>query len=225
MKRTPPAATDVTHAEVALSGLHAFRPEPLPFAPKLHIRAFLLQRDQANFLVYGAPGLGPDAETIRELGGASRQYLNHWHEAMFMPDAIPAPVFIHEQDSSPASQRTQVDDTFSHRHLIDDDFEVIPIPGHTSGATAYLWNSGRHRFLFTGDSIILDEGTWVAAVLDSSDRARYIESLELIRELDFDVLVPWAASADHPFYAATDAQDAGQRIDAMLERLRRGEDH
>ena len=32
-------------------------------------------------------------------------------------------------------------------------------------------------------------------VLQSSDRASYIESLGLIKELYFDVLVPWAATA------------------------------
>ena len=47
-----------------------------------------------------------------------------------------------------------------------DDFEVIPIPGHTSGATAYLWDGGGHRCLFTGDTLYLREGEWVAAVLE-----------------------------------------------------------
>jgi glyoxylase-like metal-dependent hydrolase (beta-lactamase superfamily II) len=79
--------------------------------------------------------------------------------------------------------------------------------------------------LFTGDTIYLNEGDWVAAVLESSDRVRYVESLELIRELDFDLLVPWAATAGAPFHAHTDADDARRRIDSILERLRRGEDH
>jgi glyoxylase-like metal-dependent hydrolase (beta-lactamase superfamily II) len=109
--------------------------------------------------------------------------------------------------------------------MAGDDFEAIPIPGHTAGATAYLWDSGRHRCLFTGDSLYLREGEWVAAVLESSDRGAYIESLELIGDLDFDVLVPWAATAGRPFHAVTDRTDAGRRIDAVLERLRRGEDH
>jgi hypothetical protein len=38
-----------------------------------------------------------------------------------------------------------VDETFSGRHRLDDDFEVIPTPGHTSGATADLWDTGEHR--------------------------------------------------------------------------------
>lgn len=92
----------------------------------------------------------------------------------------------------------------SRHHLLDNDFEVIPTPGHTPDATAYLWDSGEHRLLFTGDTIYLDEGEWVAAVLDSSDRGLYLESLELIRGLEFDVLAPWAATGGRPFLAAPD---------------------
>ncbi|MBA3359674.1 MAG: hypothetical protein H0U20_09500 [Thermoleophilaceae bacterium] len=62
-------------------------------------------------------------------------------------------------------------------------------------------------------------------MLDSSDRGTYIESLELLRELDFDVLVPWAATAGQPYFALTDRADARRRIDAILDRVRRGEDH
>lgn len=96
------------------------------------------------------------------------------------------------------AERCRVRVIFSKRHALDDDFEVIPTPGQTRGATAYLWDSGEHRSLFTGDSIYLADGEWVAAVLESSDREAYIESLELLGELDFDVLVPLAASGGQP---------------------------
>jgi hypothetical protein len=65
----------------------------------------------------------------------------------------------------------------------------------------------------------------VAAVLESSDRGAYLESLELIRGLDFDVLVPWAATGGQPYHALTSRADARRRIDAISERVRRGEDH
>jgi hypothetical protein len=209
--------------ETAIPGLHASTPEPLPFAPELRIRTFLLTRDRGNVLVYSTGELNSDTAAIEDLGGISRQYLNHWHEAMFSPDSEPGPLFVHELDRESVAQKLHVRASFSKRHMLDDDFEVIPTPGHTSGATAYLWDSGQHRFLFTGDTIYLDDGEWVAAVLESSDREAYIESLELIRELEFDVLVPWAATAGDPYFAVTSETEAHRRIGTILERLRRGE--
>jgi hypothetical protein len=201
--------------ETAIEGLHASAPEALPFAPSLHIRAFLLRRDRGNVLIYSVSGL--------ELGGVERHYLNHWHEAMF-PAKVEAPLFVHEHEREETEQRYHVRGTFSQRHHLDGDLEVIPTPGHTSGATAYLWDTGEHRLLFTGDTIYLDDGEWVAAVLESSDRDAYVESLALIRDLDFDVLVPWAASAGQDFYTLTTPEDARARVDRILARVQSGED-
>jgi glyoxylase-like metal-dependent hydrolase (beta-lactamase superfamily II) len=214
---------ELVQMETAIPGLYASAPQELPFAPSLHVRAFLLRREKGNLLVYSVSALGSDAAAIEDLGGISRHYLNHRHEAMFASDRVAAPLFVHENERGSVSETYRVRGTFSKRHVLDGDFEVIPTPGHTSGATAYLWDSGRHRFLFTGDTIYLEGGEWVAAVLESSDRGAYVQSLELMRELDFDVLVPWAATAGEPYHAVTSRANARRRIDAILERVRRGE--
>jgi glyoxylase-like metal-dependent hydrolase (beta-lactamase superfamily II) len=206
----------------AIEDLYASSPQPLPFAPSLEIRAFLLRRERGNLLIYSTANLETDAAAIADLGGVSRQYLNHSHEAMFASDAVSPPLYVHEDERAAVARRRRVRATFSRRHQLDDDFEVIPAPGHTSGATAYLWDTGSHRLLFTGDTVLLSDGDWVAAVLDSSDREAYVESLELLRGLEYDVLVPWAASARGPYLAFTDADDARARIGAILDRVRAG---
>jgi Metallo-beta-lactamase superfamily len=220
---TPPEE-QLTETVPGLRGLHAGTPESLPFAPSLDIRAFLLERERGNILIYSTSVIEQDAEGIGRLGGISRHYLNHRHEALFPSGWVDAPLFVHEAEREQVEPTYPVRATFSRRSVLDEDFEVIPTPGHTAGATAYLWDSGDRRLLFTGDTVYLDEGEWVAAVLPSSDRDRYVESLELLRELDFDVLVPWAATAGQPYYAETDRDDARQRLDAILERVRAGGD-
>jgi hypothetical protein len=202
-------------APVQIPGIQASAPQPLPFAPSLQVRAFVLEREQGNLLVYST-------ETLDDPEGVSRWYLNHSHEAMFVSDAVTAPLFVHHLERAAVEPQAHVRATFSRRHTLNDDFEAIPIPGHTPGATAYLWDSGEHRYLFTGDTIFLRDGEWVAAVLDSSDRAAYLDSLELISELDFDVLVPWATTAGDPWYAVTGRADARRRIDAIIDRVRAG---
>jgi glyoxylase-like metal-dependent hydrolase (beta-lactamase superfamily II) len=204
-------------APVQIPGIQASSPQPLPFAPSLEVRAFVLERERGNLLVYSN-------DVLEDPAGVSRWYLNHRHEAMFVSGAVTAPLFVHERERRSVEEKAHVRATFSRRHTLDDDFEVIPTPGHTPGATAYLWDSGEHRFLFTGDTIFLSDGEWVAAVLGSSDRAAYLDSLELIRELDFDVLVPWAASSGEQPYAVTSRADARRRIDAIIERVRAGAD-
>ena len=60
------------------------------------------------------------------------------------------------------------------------------------------------------------------AVLELSDRAAYITSLERLADLDFDHLVPWAASLDGPALVPTGRADAAERIGRIIDRLRSG---
>lgn len=214
--------------ETVLPRLYATAPQPLSFAPSVGVRSFLLERDEGNLLVYSSSTINQEADFVRKRGGIWRQYLSHGHESWaaegasaWVASAFGAPLHAHENEKDEISRVRKVDGTFSERHTVGDDFEVVPIPGHTSGATAFLWDTGDHRSLFTGDSIMLENGEWVAALLPSSDRDDYIVSLELIRELDFDVIVPWAATLDGSYYGFTDKGDARQRIDRVLAKMRR----
>lgn len=204
--------------------LYASGPHALPFAPSLDIRAFVLPRAEGNLLVYASPALAAESDAVDGLGGVSVQYLGHWHEAAFGAGALGAPVAVHANDRAGVERHRPVAETWATRALVGDDFELIPIPGHTPGATAFLWDSGHRRYLFTGDSIYLDRGEWVAAVLESSDRASYLESLALLREVEFDLLVPWAATAGRPYMTRTDPRDARARMNRLIDRVRRGED-
>jgi hypothetical protein len=149
---------ELVQVEAALPGLYASAPQPLPFDSSLEIRAFLLRRKHGNLLIYSADTLTSNAPVVRDLGGIARRYFNHWHEAMVASDRIDAPLYCHEKDREWVAEKTRVHGTFADRHVLDDDFEVIPTPGHTSGTTAFLWDSGGNRFLFTSDTIYLRDG-------------------------------------------------------------------
>ncbi len=160
----------------SLPKLHASPPADLAFSKVSQVRAFVLERDAGNLLIYAAKTLPADAAA-----DVSAQYLNHWHElAVGGADSVHAPLVIHEADRAAAEDTHAVDRTFNERATLDGDFELVPIPGHTPGATAFLWDSGEHRFLFTGDSLYLRDGRWIVAVLEDSDREAYIDSLGLI---------------------------------------------
>ena len=204
--------------EMPFQRLHVGPPSPLPFMAGVSVRSFLLERPEGNVIVYNSPGLGECGAQIDELGGATRLVLNHAHEGMYGEPGIEVPVFVGAEDRDEAARSMTVSGTFSERQLIDSDLEVIPTPGHTAGATSYLWDNGQHRFLFTGDSLWLEDGEWAAVVLGTSDRSAFLDSVAVVRSLDFDVLVPWV-SLGEAYLDVVDRGDALSRLDLITDRV------
>lgn len=210
--------------ETPIEGLRATPSSRLPYQSNVLVRSFFLERPTGNMVVYNAPGVTLAATHIRDLGGATRLLINHSHEAMYGEPGLDVPVFVHERDRSETARSMRVAGVFTSRQMIDDDLEVIPTPGHTPGTTSYLWDNGSHRFLFTGDFIWIENGEWKAVVLDSSRRAEYLNSLALVRELDFDVLAPWGTTEGIPSVAVVNKAEIRAHIDAIIARIEGGID-
>jgi glucose/arabinose dehydrogenase len=100
-----------------LPGLYASPPQTLPCAPSLEIRAFVLQREQGNLLVYGAA----ETPSVDEPGGVSRWYLNHRHEAGFGCHVPAAQLYVHERDRDAVADTCNVHETFSERGRVGGD--------------------------------------------------------------------------------------------------------
>src|SRR3712207_7219017 len=113
--------------ETIIPGLHASVPEPLGFGPSLEIRASLLQRERGNLLIYRAATLEQDVESVADLGGVSRQHLNHHHEASPACDwgasTFGAALHVHEAAARAVCEVCNADETFSRRHMLDEEFE------------------------------------------------------------------------------------------------------
>lgn len=212
----------MSRLETLTGGLLATPPARLPYQANVLVRSFVLPRSAGNVIVYNSPGISEAAADIRALGGATRLLINHAHEGMYGAPTLDLPVYVHERDRREVAGSLAVAGVFTGRETIDDDLEVVPTPGHTAGTTSYLWDSGEHRYLFTGDFLWIENGEWKAVVLDSGLRAAYLDSLALVRDLDFDVLVPWGATDDGPSIAVTTPDDARARIDDVIARVRTG---
>ena len=77
--------------------------------------------------------------------------------------------------------------TFSERMTLyvgDRTFDLIHLPGHTSGQIAV--HIPEERILFTGDNIFYK----VQAFLHEADPFQWLQSLKRIEEMDVDVIVP-----------------------------------
>jgi hypothetical protein len=217
------AVTGTSPLDTPIDGLLATPTSRLPYQHNVLLRSYLLERPQGNLLVYNSPGLSEAADAIRALGEPARLLVNHGHESMYGQPALDAPVWVHTRDRAEIAASLDVAGTFEGRQMIDDDLEVIPTPGHTPGTTSFLWNNGTHRFLFTGDFIWIEDGQWKAVVLDPELRGEYLESLALVRDLDFDVLVPWGTTEGGPSIdLVPDRAEVRARIDAIIERVQAG---
>ena len=71
-----------------IEGLWATPASPIPFDKTISVRAFLLEREEGNVIVYNAPGLESSANDIRERREVTRLLINHGHEGMFGPPPI-----------------------------------------------------------------------------------------------------------------------------------------
>ncbi|MFB2598484.1 MBL fold metallo-hydrolase [Herbiconiux sp. P17] len=209
--------------ESPFEGLLATPTARLPYQADVLLRSYVIERPAGTVIVYNSPGITEAATAIRDLGGATRLLVNHEHEAMYGVPELDVPVFVHERDQAATTRSLPVSGVFEGRRMLDDDLEIIPTPGHTPGTTSFLWDDGRHRFLFTGDFIWIENGEWKAVVLHPRLRPEYLESLALVRDLDFDVLVPWGVTEGEPGFAVADRAERRQRIDRIIRRVAAGE--
>lgn len=206
-----------------ITGLFATPTARLPYQHNVLLRSYVLNREQGNVVIYNSPGISEAATAINALGEPTKLLINHAHESMYGAPTLPIPVWVHEKDRREVAASLPVAGTFSTREKLSEDLEVIPTPGHTPGTTSYLWDSGTHRFLFTGDFIWIEDGQWKAVVLDEHLRNDYLDSLRLVRDLDFDVLVPWGTTENDPSFGLVDgAADKDDRIDRIIHRVEAG---
>jgi hypothetical protein len=218
-------AADQRSLDTPVEGLLATPTSRLPYQHNVLLRSYVLERPQGNLIVYNSPGVSESAAAIRALGAPARLLVNHSHESMYGRPDLDVPIWVHSLDRFEVAGSLDVAGTFDGRGMIDTDLEVIPTPGHTAGTTSFLWDNGTHRFLFTGDFIWIEDGQWKAVVLSPELRPAYLASLALVRDLDFDVLVPWGTTeGDPPYGLLADESEKHDRIDAIIDRVRAGGD-
>ncbi|MGC9614927.1 MBL fold metallo-hydrolase [Staphylococcus pasteuri] len=212
------------HLKYIDEGLYATPTTELPFDSRFEFKSLVLQRDSENVIIYHSSHLKESEEDINALGDADKLLMNHEHESLGGSIDIDVPYFINENDASALKPSIPVDGYLNQREMLYDDLEVIPAPGHTPGTTLYLWDNGKHRYLFTGDFLCFEGDQWRTVILGSSDREQSIQSLEMIKELDFDVLVPWVTIKEGPLvYYVKNDEEKRQQVQNIIDRVRNGE--
>lgn len=184
--------------------------QPLPNVPELKTRAYVITRPDGNLLIYST-GHEDEHAAIAELGGITRQYLSHVDEAGPALAAIRSrfgsELWGHAAEAEAVRGRAGIapDRAFSTAETHLDALEVMPLPGHTEGSTAYLYRSPHGRtYLFTGDTIGRDDrGVWTAGYLPFSDKGQLVATLRRMAALRPDVVLSSAFGGEHPYAEVT----------------------
>ncbi|MEZ4712485.1 MAG: MBL fold metallo-hydrolase [Caldilineaceae bacterium] len=157
--------------------------------------SYLLKREGGNiFLPRMAKQatINDELEAIADAGGIQSIYVTDFHFAgaglQAVADRFQVPIQCSTVEAPKIRKRGPRDlAPFAfNRHHLEEGWEVIPTPGHTTGGVCFLWRDGEERYLFTGDFLYNAGDAWVVG----SDKLANVEvSLALIRTLDFTYLV------------------------------------
>ena len=97
------------------------------------------------------------------------------------------------------------------RTTIEGDVMLVPTPGHTAGQFSTLAEVGGTRILFTADFVWRENGRWRPG---NASRKKMLKAFEGLRDLEFDVVVPWASYTQTELYVPIES--VSQTVDEMI---------
>jgi glyoxylase-like metal-dependent hydrolase (beta-lactamase superfamily II) len=161
--------------------------------PKVQWTYFM--RRPAGNILFATKADIPDAEPdIEAAGGVSLILLGDRHHAtpatVTMARRLGAPIMASRIEATALKKHgIEIDTPLPYQPCqLAPDLEIIPTPGHTTGAFSYLWTNGERRFLFIGDTIVPVDGSWQYWVSPPS-RPEMRRTIEKLAALRFDVIL------------------------------------
>lgn len=178
-------------------------PEPKHF-PDLKFHGYLLTRPKGNLLFHTSE-YEADHDVIAQLGGVSRQYLAHGHEAepgiAKIRQRFGCKLLAHRAAKADVLVHAALDQYFEGGETFDDGVEVIATPGHTaSNVTFKVKSETGQTYLFVGDTIFPRRGEWHGAVFpdEGGDTATLQESLAKLANHNADLILFGVTIPDEP---------------------------
>lgn len=163
----------------------------------------------------------PEAEVIGQRG-----MLGRYQEAIptmtgearrdAMKETDPDSVWLLNHPSYPPHPPTRLFDDELTIELGSQQIQILHTPGHTAPQTAVLLP--KEGVIFTGDNVFHRVKTFI----QEGDPWVWIETLDRIRGLDFDIIVPGHGEPCDKSYLAEQSEIIAAWIVAVEEMLRRG---
>ena len=182
--------------------------------------SYLIRRVDGNVLVDSPRAAGPLLKRIAGMGGVRRMLLTHRDDvadhARFRKQ-FGCERTIHRLEVSPSMRDIEVQLHITEPAALGDDFVAIPVPGHTRGSLAYLY---QERFLFSGDHL-----WWSPNVraLHASRRVCWYDWKEQIRSMErlLEFRFEWVLPGHGRRYQARSAGAMKREIQELILRMRK----
>ena len=205
-----------------------YRILPTKVTPSKYVSLFAVRPD-GNLLFScfgGHSSIEGSFDAIDALGGVTHHLLGDMHFAARYSDDVHARFGIDTQcseiEAPDVKRKVKHVRTFPfERHALADGVEVIPTPGHRPGAASYLVDVGGRQCLFAGDTIYHDGASW-RALASKKNRSTMLETLAVLDEVDFDVLLANTGVSNPVCCIALDGGEPAGGMDkaAFLDGLR-----
>jgi len=180
--------------------------------------SFLIRKAGGNAMVDAPRFTRAVTAKLEEWGGLARILLTHRDDvadAERYAKHFGARVWIHKADRSAARFATDILEGSAPKE-IDADVLAIPVPGHTKGSVAYLYD---RRCLFTGDSLAWDSGD---GDLDAHEQYCWYSWSEQLNSLEQLLAYPFAwVFAGHGGSKGLPAAEMHARLSALIVRERK----
>ncbi len=185
---------------------------------------FLVVRSEGNIIFGNGIGVSEHFDAMKSLGPVIGVFIGDRHHGkVYSPAAkyFKAPLRCSKEEAQVIKKKGVTIDQIVdfRRHNLYKDIEVIPTPGHTSGALSYLWTSSKHRVLFIGDTIVPVDGEWKVWV--TRKRATImLETMELLRTLNFNSIALGSFAAAGDLVIKLSANAKLKMIESVIETVR-----
>lgn len=188
--------------------------------------SFFIKQEKGNWLVpcfSNSSTIEASFDAIAAVGGLKGQLLGDSHFKTAHCDEVAerfnAPLYCSEGEAPDITRTVKQVVVFPFkRHLLDTDLEIIPTPGHRPGGVCYLVTLNGRKYLFVGDFVWHNGEDWIPTASKAGHKA-YIDSLHLLNELEFDVLLSNSKLSNPIFSVEFDQHSRKTFIDRLLKQL------
>jgi glyoxylase-like metal-dependent hydrolase (beta-lactamase superfamily II)/ferredoxin len=179
--------------------------------------SFFVRHKDGNWLIDSPRFIKSLSAQFEKLGGVKYIFLTHQDDvadAGKYAAAFGASRIIHSQDAQ-AEPDSEIVIKDEKPKMFGDEFQVIPVPGHTKGHMVLLY---KKRYLFAGDHVFFDPES---KRLTASRRhcwyswQRQTESMLSLSHLDFEWVLP-----GHGQQAHFDRKEMHKQMIDLVERMR-----